>query len=91
VSGYRQRRKRRDSAPKGTLTKAQKRERRERDRKLNQQEKRAAIRAKYGPSGKPAPVIVKRLNEFGEWVEAEPVDQLALTRKRPRRTGLRGR
>lgn len=30
-------------------------------RKLNAQEKQANIRAKYGPLGRPAPVVVKNL------------------------------
>lgn len=48
--------------------------------KLNQQEKKANTRAKYGPSGRPAPVTVKRLDGVtGEWVEEAPVDQRSIT------------
>lgn len=40
----------------------ERRERAERKRKLNRQRKDAAIRAKYGPTGRPAPVTVKTLD-----------------------------
>lgn len=43
----------------------QKRERKKRSRELNRQKKGAAIRAKYGPKRKPAPVTVKSI-ETGE-------------------------
>lgn len=36
--------------------------RRRRAAKLKRQEKEAAFRAKYGPSGRPAPVMVKRMD-----------------------------
>lgn len=81
MSGYQQRQKKSRTRTKQTLTETEKRERRKRETKLQKQEKRAAIRAKYGPSGKPAPVVVKRLNEFGEWDEAPPVDQSSLQKK----------
>ncbi len=45
-------------------------------RKLNDQQKKANIRAKYGASGKPGLVTVKRLDGMtGEWVEQAPIDQ----------------
>lgn len=45
-------------------------------RKLNREEKRANVRLKYGPSGKPAPVTVRRLDgTTGEWVDVGTFDQ----------------
>lgn len=47
---------------KRSWSKQQKNGRRNRVRKLKRQEKRAAIRAKYGPSMRPAPVTVRRMD-----------------------------
>jgi hypothetical protein len=55
----------------------QKRERQKRQRKVKQQKKAAAIRAKYGPTRKPAPVTVKSV-ETGEVIET--VDQSKFAR-----------
>lgn len=47
---------------KRSWSKQQRNERRKRTRKLKRQEKQAAIRAKYGPSMRVAPVTVKRMD-----------------------------
>jgi hypothetical protein len=47
--------------------------------KTGAEQKQAAIRRKYGPAGKPAPVTVKKLDgETGEWVVEKVVDQSKL-------------
>lgn len=55
----------------------EKRERQKRSRRLKNEKKQAAIRAKYGPKRKPAKVIVKSV-ETGEVIEI--VDQSAFRR-----------
>lgn len=47
---------------KRSWSKQQKRERRKRTAKLKRQEREALLRAMYGPSKKPAPVTVKRMD-----------------------------
>jgi 5-methylcytosine-specific restriction endonuclease McrA len=49
--------------PKPRLTAAEKDAARERERKLREQQDVAKLRATYGPSGKPAPVTVKKAGE----------------------------
>lgn len=59
------------------VTERERRARRARERNVNRQQKAANTRAKYGPSMKPAPVIVKRLGE-----EPAERDQGSFTRRR---------
>lgn len=40
-----------------------KKEQRRAKRRVNQQEKEAAIRAEYGPLGKPAPVTTRKIDQ----------------------------
>ena len=55
--------------------KTTRREIRKAARKLNRQERAANVRAKYGPAGRSAPVTVRHLDEFGQWVEVGTVHQ----------------
>ena len=52
-------------------------------RRLNEQKRRESSRAKYGPKRKPSNVVVKKLDEFGNWVEQDPVPQWEITGRTP--------
>ena len=67
---------------KRTLTNTEKGRKYQRVKSLNEQNKKAATRAKYGPSGKPSLVTIKRLVD-GAVVEV--CDQAKITRQWSRR------